>query len=313
MRRLPGILSSVAALALVIQPRGAFPADPTPAVTPSAPSSTAKPSLETITVEARRKLDHEVTDYVAAVVVRYLHDSLVRWNAKVCPLVAGLDRERGEFVLARISQNAAAAHAPLAGEHCAPNFFVVVTTEPDLLLRKWWRRDRRMFNTNNGMGAVNRFLQSQRPIRVWHNATFTSSDGAPLSAESFNSGGFGPGLTMYQNVPTNTMPDDTRLRHTAVQALGSVIVIVDAKKVQDLNVAQMADYVSMVGLAEINPDAELGDTPSILSVFKASKEPPQGLTSWDRAFLYSLYNTNQASVMQISMIKTEMLKQVAPR
>lgn len=313
MRRLPGILSSVAALALVMHARGAFPADSTPATTPSTTSATAKPALETITVEARRKLDREVTDYVAAVVVRYLHDSLVRWNAKVCPLVAGLDRERGEFVLARISQNAAAAHAPLAGEHCAPNFFVVVTPQPDLLLSKWWRRDRRMFNTNNGMGSVNRFLQSQRPIRVWYNATFSSSDGAPLSAESFNSGAFGPGLTMYQNVPTNTIPDDTRLRHTAVQGLGSVIVIVDANRVQELNVAQMADYVSMVGLAEINPDAELGDTPSILSVFKASKELPQGLTSWDQAFLYSLYNTNQASVMQISMIKREMLKQVAAR
>jgi len=312
MRRPPGIVTSIVALALVIQPRGAFSADPTPAATPSTTSSTGKPSLETITVEARRKLDREVSHYVGSVMVRYLHDSLVRWNAEICPLVAGLTRERGELVLARISQNSVAAHAPLAGRHCAPNFFAVVTPEPDLLLKKWWRRDQRMFNTNNGMGSVNRFLQSQRPVRVWYNATFASSDGAPLSVETFNSGANGSALTAYQNVPTNRMPDDTRLQYTAVQGLSSVIIIVDAKRVQDLNLAQVADYVSMVGLAEINLDAELGDTPSILSVFKASAEPPQGLTPWDQAFLSSLYNTNQASVMQTSMIKTEMLKQIAP-
>jgi hypothetical protein len=311
MRKPSGILSSIAALALVIQPRGAFPADPAPATTPSTTSSTGKPSLPTVTVEAQRKLNREVNHYVTAVEVRYLHDSLLRWNAKICPLVAGLTRERGEFVLTRISQNAAAARAPLAGERCAPNFFVVVTPDPDLLLTKWWRQDQRMFNMNNGMGSVNRFLQSQRPIRVWYNASFKSADGAPLSTGTFDSGLYGSGVSMSYNVPTNPMPDDTRLRHNAVQVLNSVIVIVDEKRVQDLNVGQLADYVSMVGLAEIQLDAELGDTPSILSLFKASKEPPQGLSSWDQAFLYSLYNTNQASVMQTSMIETGMLKQIA--
>jgi hypothetical protein len=313
MRRDPGILSAIVALALLIQPQAAFPADPAAAAPPSTASSIGKAPLETVTVEAQRKLDREVSHYLEAVLVRYLHDSLVRWNAKICPLVAGLTRERGEFVLARISQNAAAAHVPLGDEHCAPNFFVVVTPEPDVLLKKWWRQDRGLFNTNNGMGSINRFLQSQRPIRAWYNVMFASSDGSPLTAKTLDSGLYSAGLTMFQNAPTNSMPDDTRLRHTSVQNLASAIVIVDAKRVQDLNMGQMADYVSMVGLAEIDPDADLGDTPSILSVFKPSREPPQGLSSWDRAFLYSLYNSSQASVMQTSMIKTGMLKQVTPR
>jgi hypothetical protein len=84
-------------------------------------------------------------------------------------------------------------------------------------------------------------------------------------------------------------------------------------RTQDLNVGQLADYVAMVGLAEIRVDADLGETPTILQLFQESKNPPQGLSAWDQAFLYSLYNTRQASVLQASSIKTSMLKRIAPQ
>jgi hypothetical protein len=74
-------------------------------------SGEAKPQLQTITIEARRQLERQVSHFVASVVVHYSQDSLVRWNIKICPLVAGQPREQGEFMLTGISQIARAAGA----------------------------------------------------------------------------------------------------------------------------------------------------------------------------------------------------------
>src|SRR5581483_9714833 len=102
------------------------------------------------------------------------NDSLERWNTPICPLVAGLSREQGEFVLQRVSQIARDAHAPLGPERCRPNLYIVITDNPDLLLEKWSRRDRHLLNTCNGMGYVKEFLHSRQPVRVYYNARFSS-------------------------------------------------------------------------------------------------------------------------------------------
>ncbi len=275
----------------------------------SAPADSAKPTLEPITVEAQRQMEREVSRYVSTVVVHYLHDSLARWDTPICPLVAGLDRDRGEFVLQRISQIAAAVHAPLDGEHCKPNFYVVATSEPEVLLKKWWRRNPTMYKTANGMGSINRFMHAPLPIRSWYNSEFRSSDGSAVSSDSLVNGLSMSGMQMMQ-VPINTVHDGSRLKFMAVQSLSSVIIVVDTNRTRDINLGQLSDYVAMAGLAEIRVDADLGGAPTILRLFHDSKNPPRALSSWDQAFLFSLYNTSQASTLQASTIKLGMIKQI---
>jgi hypothetical protein len=307
-----GLVGSIAALTLFLQ-GSALSADQAPSTPPStAPPSGGKSKLETVKVEAQRQLQKEVSHYVSNVVVHYQQDSLVRWNVPICPLVAGLSPERGEFILWRISQIAAAVRAPLAGEHCRPNFYVVVTPEPDLLLKKWSHRAPNMYNTANGAGYINSFLHSKHPIRCWYNTEFRSSDGDAVSPDTLVGGLSGSGLEMMR-VPINKVREATRLRYTAVQGLSSVIIVVDMNRTQDLNVGQLADYVAMAGLAEVRVDADLGEAPTILRLFEESTNPPQGLSAWDQDFLYSLYSTSQQSVLQASSIKTSMLKRIAPQ
>src|SRR6202000_2554054 len=121
----------------------------------------------------------------------------------------GLPSERGEFILARVSQVATAAHAPLAGEHCKPNFFIVVTSQPDLLLQKWVRRDPRMVNTCNGGGYLREFLHSRGPVRVWYNAEFRTRDGTSLTED--NGGLDISGLVLGFCTVANGHSDFTRL------------------------------------------------------------------------------------------------------
>jgi len=283
----------------------------------SGQQSAAQPRTDTVTVEGqreRKEIEREVNEFVFAVAVRSLHDSLSRWNTPVCPLVAGLPQEQGEFVLARLSQIAREAKAPLAGEHCTANFYIVVTPQPEVLLKKWQARDRRMFDSRNGMGHLKRFLDTPRAVRVWYNVGFASSDGKPITSDSLAGAlvgtSFGLNLLMA-DVPTNTVRMGTRLQYSAVRSLSSVIVVVDANRVQQLSFGQLVDYVGMVGLAEVNQDAEVGPVPSILRLFRANPDPPQALSPWDQAFLASLYSVDQASVVEQLMMKRSMVSTLA--
>jgi hypothetical protein len=309
-------------LSIAASSGAAAPAEQSPSPAAATASSSGKAPLDTVTVEAsreRKELEREVNQFVFAVAVRYLHDSLSRWNTPICPLVAGLPREQGEFVLGRVSQIASSAKAPLAGEHCKGNFYLIVTPEPETLIRQWQRRDPRMFNGRDGMGYLRNFRDVPRAVRVWYNTGFVSSEGRPIVSSDDLAGalvGSGLGMSLQMaNVPTNKINMGSRLTYSAVRSLSSVVVIVDARRVQALSFDQLADYIGMVGLAEVNQDAEVGTVPTILRLFRAPPDPPQRLSAWDEAFLASLYAVDQASVVEQPMMKRQMVSSLvlAPR
>lgn len=274
-------------------------------------------SIDTITVEAQRdkaKLEREVNKFVSSTIVqpRNYDESLWRWKDKVCPLVAGLNKEQGEFVLARLSDIAKTAGAPLGSQTCKPNLYVIVTPDPELLLKQWWRRDIDLFDGEAGP-TVKRFLETPRPIRVWYSAGTVGADGqffiGLLDATSERAKPTG-------QPPVVRVPLDaaTRLKLTATRNIFSVIVVVDSTKIGNINFGQLTDYIGLVGLAQINFEKQPGDVPTILKLFEGSAEsrPPE-MTVWDRALLRALYSTTQTNVMQISQIQAAALKDIAPK
>ena len=272
------------------------------------PPPETRSTLDTVTINARREreIKRQINKFVSGAVFTYLHDSLERWNRPVCPLVAGLPTERGEFILARVSQIARESNAPLGSEHCRPNLYIVVTDIPDLLLEKWSKRDRRMFNNCNGMGYVKEFMHSRQPVRVFYNAKFSTA-GSERGASALELDGF---HIDFSNECIASGAAGTRLRYGAIQELTSVIVVVDSRQTTNRNMGQLADYVAMVGLAHIRLEGDTGTAPSILRLFRESDPLPQGLSPWDAAFLHSLYATTQSSVLEVSMIKRRMFDQI---
>jgi hypothetical protein len=269
--------------------------------------------MDAVTVEAKREreLKREISHFVSSFDVTYLNAPLERWNSPICPLVAGLSSERGEFILARLSQIARDSHAPLAAEHCQPNLYVVVTGDPDLLVEKWTKRDRRMFDSCNGFGYVREFLHSRQPIRVFYNATLRSSDGAHRDPAALEVAGLTLDFSLNSCVSAGVA--GSRLIYGAVRALSAVVIVVDGTRIARLNMGQLADYVSMVGFAQIRLDANTGNAPTILGLFHEPDSPPQGLSLWDRSFLESLYTTDQSSVLQVNAIKARMFEKIAGR
>src|ERR1700730_1745363 len=150
-------------------------------------------SLDQITVQAQRdreKLKHDVNAFVATAIVQSHYDeSLERWTyAPVCPLVAGLNKEQGEFILARLSQIAKTAGAPLAPEKCKPNFFVIASSDPEPKLKKLADRHAgEAFNYETGP-QLKKFVETSRPIRVWYNVGATSIDGASMVSGLLDTG-----------------------------------------------------------------------------------------------------------------------------
>jgi hypothetical protein len=274
----------------------------------SEPPQTHDPALDTITVEAQREraqLEREISTYLSSILIRHHDWSHARWDSPICPLVAGLSRDKGEVMLARISESARAAAAALGPENCRPNFYIVVTSEPNRLLKKWVKRDKRMFDERYGMRAFNRFLHSTRPVRVWFNAEFVEDgSGAPMPADSLD------GVNFF---PVNRNPRGSRLQYDEVRSITTAIVIVDVTQLEGVNFGQLADFVTLLGLAEVDQDKDYASVPTILSLFKnRERAPNEGMSPWDKAFLKALYSSEQDSVMQTSEMSTSMLKSLEP-
>ena len=263
-----------------------------------AAASTPAAGLATITVEAARErtiIRRQVRNYVSAITAAPQGVSLGRWAkpTPLCPLIAGLPRADGEFMLRRLSEIATSVGAPLAPEHCRVNFYVVVTSVPDELIDAWSKRDTWMFidNAHPGGTVVRRFLHASTPVRVWYNVAYTDVDGLPMAKLSGTAESFG-GM---------------------VRDLWSVIVLVDARKTTGVSFGQLAAYIAMAGLAQTRLDAKLADAPTILQLFvDAGKAPLNGLSPWDLAYLKGLYDTAHSDKMQLSEIKISMMREIAP-
>jgi hypothetical protein len=317
LRHLPRRCAAAIALWSVLA--GAAAADEPPSTPPDeASSQDTKGSLKTITVEGKRErevIERQVKNFVSAIAVVPYAESLARWRAPICPLVAGLPHDHGEFILTRVSQIARVAGAPVAPEHCRGNFYIVVTADPKALLQAWSNRESRMFG-DAGLLKIRGFLNATSPIRVWYNADLDAADGVPLRADSAalsQSGNSTGSQSAFAGIPNNTRASGFRLAHDEVRDLSSVIVMVDSRSARGISFGQLADYVAMAGLAQLRLDANVGTAPTILHLFTDSGNAASpGLSPWDEAFLKALYHTEQSDKMQLSEIKLSILNDVAP-
>jgi hypothetical protein len=273
----------------------------------------AKAKLPSVTIEAAREhaLRLKVDHFVTSVIVQPWGDALYRWTKPVCPLVAGLPTTQGEFVLARISKAAIDADVPLAGRVCSPNLFVVaIGGDPNPLLEAWWEHDRLMYNLRTqGIEAVQHFIHSTRPIRVWYNSYVGCNDDA--AATSTLAYILMPGVYHAQQSPMGCEAalGSHIVRMSTGSDISSAIIVVDGRQMKNVNLGQMADYIALIGLADVRFDANSTAVPSILELF-GHGTPPQGLTRWDRALLYSLYNTSHMSTLEVPEMELTMVRRI---
>jgi len=274
-----------------------------PSSAPPTGNSAASETLQEVTVTAERlkKLARRVSKFVNQIADLENAGGLPVWKEPVCPLVSGLSRQDGEFILERVSDIASAARVPLAHEHCRPNFFVIVTADPRAFLEKMDNRTRLLAFGGVAPRVIDEFIATPRAVRVWYGSTEVDAWGMPL--------------TGCQGVSINGLPtgcgEGSHLVFNVIWKFSRVFVIADRARLHGVTRGQLADYVAMVGLAKLKPGAHLGDAPTILKLFEgAPQAAPAGMTDWDQTFLESLYATEQRSILQRSQIARAMLREI---
>ncbi len=262
----------------------------------------AQPSLELEDVEVTgRSLDGLIRDFVGEVAEPNRDRGLARWHDRICVGVANLDGEAAQYLSDRISTVATDMGLSAGAPGCTPNIMVVATADGEALARQLTEERRRAFRMggagmDRGSAALRDFVETDRPVRWWQMAMPVDSETGdravriPGDCDGPLCGGGPDGPAAF--APQIKVFTASRLRTQIVDNLIRALVIVDVDEVRNLTVLQLADYIAMVSLAQIDPDAETSSYASILNVFEAP-QISDSLTDWDKAYLDGLYATQR--------------------
>ena len=265
------IVAMLAAAALMQQPAQAAPQEPPPV------------ALEDVVVEARRleELTREFVDEVSAPARRR---GLARWRNSLCVGVTGIRQDIAQALADHVSRVALEYGLRPGDPGCTANVLIVFAEDGRALADEMVERRRRVFRL--GVGGLDRgnvaladFRESDRPVRWWHVSV-------PVNAETGNIAIRMPGDEYPPSVKNEGRINRGRLVR---DELNKVIIVVDGEQVAGVGLPQLGDYLSMVALAQVDPEGDTDGFATILNLFDDPDGSP-GLTGWDRAYLEGLYS-----------------------
>lgn len=262
--------------------------------------------LPQITVTAK-VLEQRIDTYISKVSGAYVQSRdhpIARWRVPICPLVAGLSRNEGQFVFDRLSDDFESTNIPLGKEGCHPNFFVVATTNPKATLKAWWHRN---YHLNGDQTGFSDFIGTPRPVRIWYNAKLISGDGTPTNRLGISTGGG----NVFQGIESFQISTIPHVEFSAVPDLQFVIAVIDLTSVSGMDWRQVTDYIAMAGSTQVDLDAHVDAAPTIMSLFSTSGgAKPQALSDWDRSYIKELYRTDPVLRRQRALIAKAMFNDV---
>jgi hypothetical protein len=242
-------------------------------------------AVETIEVQgSRAELRKRIETFVSSA-MRRENELVGRWNDALCPVVAGVAEAQATFIRDRLlSVEAEARNRPkTTPDHCLANTFIIVTDDPDALLAEWQARDPGMFRWRPRRGVT--VSSGTRFARTWHNA-----------------------------IEVKTASLGSRLESPASKYIENVVVLVDSRETRGMPIAQLADYVALVSLTQLDATVDLAGSQSILELnSRPAGEAPSALTEWDHALLNALYRTSYNPAHQRMDITARMVRALAPR
>ncbi len=252
--------------------------------------------LGEIVVEGRR-LDDLVRNFVGEVAAPNDGRGLARWDRRLCVGVVNLRRETAEYIADRISTVAEDLGVGAGDPGCEPNVLVVATSDGRALARTMVDERPRAFRRggsgmDQGRGALRDFVETDKPIRWWQVSLPVDSETGGIATSI-------PGVcrppcdSPMAYAPIVKLNTGSRLRTQIVDHFYQSLIIVEIDRLGHLTVPQLADYLAMVSMAQIDPQAETSNYASILNVVD-NPEQYTSLTEWDQAYLAGLYSADQS-------------------
>jgi len=214
-------------------------------------------------------------------------NQLARWDRRICPGISGIKAQYARPVLDRMAQRAFEIGLDVGEPGCKANILILVTPDADAVSQRVVEDNRQILGWHAQRGQVTQgrdglrdFMASDAPVRWWHVASVTTATGA--SAGDSHTGD--ASSVRVENV--SRIHRDTRID------FNGAFIIVDANRIAGLPLGALADYLSMVALAQLSPETDTSAFPTILNMFNgvAGGQPAHAtLTDWDLAYLRGLY------------------------
>lgn len=262
-------------------------AAPASAQEPSAAPAATPAPVEEVVVTAQRTEDI-VRAFVADLSVSVRgSDQLARWDRSICPGISGLKPQYARPVLDRIAQRAYEIGLDVGTPGCKANVLILVTPNADEVTKKivdsnrdvlGWHAQRGQ--VSQGRDGLREFIASDAPVRWWHVASVTSNDGVRV------------GDTHTGEASAVVVDGASRIHRPTRVDFGGAFIVVDANRISGLPLGALADYLAMVGLAQLTPETDTAAYPSILNIFNGVAGGPPAhvtLTDWDMSYLRGLY------------------------
>ena len=286
---------------------------PAAALAQSQPAPPAKPAGSTavapITVEAAPKpkviqqQSHAFVEKYAAV-PNVEVDQIGRWRDPVCVQVEGLVKAQASLVKARVEEVAKALGLPAARPYCDANVEVVFTDKPQATMDAVAKRREQL------LGYYHRHDHDKlktvtRPIQAWY-VTATKGGGGDIAGYIFNAHAGATATPIAQthdeviDDPDNQPPASCGINHNFTECLQSVFknvfVVVDAKRLEGQDLGLITDYIVMVALSQPRSLDGCNAMSSVIDLLAPSgcsgRQPPDGLTPADAAYLTALYSAD---------------------
>jgi hypothetical protein len=253
-----------------------------------------------------------------------------RWYQPLCVGVVGMQATQAQVFNDRVGEVGQFVGLEVQEPGCRPNVLIHFSRDAAALSRNIAEQNNLM-SVNNSTGnsagseALLGFVQTQDAVRWWH-VSRTATDGVAFGRSSqangeqertrvqeFTGSGAQVGggeftlseaqqaAAQRQEQSSEQVSSGTRVREVSrlrggvMEMMDYVIIVIDANQTNQTTVGALADYIAMVTLAQINPEAETLEAPTILNLFtEGAAQRPTQLTSWDLAYLRGLYESADA-------------------
>lgn len=260
--------------------------------TPPPPQDTPSAQLEDVVVDGRR-LREAVDDFVDEIVAPPVNYGPARWHRRVCVGAVNFRREAAQVLVDQVSSVALQAGLEIGEPGCRANILIMGTDDGGALARGLVEQAPRAFRplysgAARSDEALERFQNASAPVRWWH----VSMPVVRATGE--------PGVRMPLDERYPIYAGEGRLRTPLRNDLLKVFVIVDVPGAEGVDLRRLGDYIGMVALAQIDPEADTSTYDTVLNLFEAPPQAGSALTDWDLSYLQALYGAelNQRAVNQ---------------
>lgn len=257
-------------------------------------------STDRVVIDGKR-IEDAVRDFVAEVGDAPTGKNLARWDGTICTGAVNITEQYAQRLIDQVSAVALAIGLEIGEPGCKPNVLILASTDGDALAKQLVKDHFKAFlppdTEGNDLGrkALRAFENSDAPVRWWHVTQTINVD-------------TGQAIVLGKEV---TVRSSGRLRNSIREDMSHVVIVLDTSRIGAVSIASLADYISMIALAQVDADADTREYKSILNLF-ASDDRTARMTQWDLDYLVALHSARADSKRrggQEGEIATQMLNQ----